>query len=264
MDKRIKQKIKTKLAEADKLKKRLDKFRPFDVTIEEYFRKYLDIILTYESNAMEGSTLSLNETKGILTRGRISMPATTREVFEVINHRDAIRYIETLTNKYLVTQKEILGVHKNILKHIRDDKAGKFRKEGVFILPSYGKFSIKYFSNWKQVPSLIKKLLQWLNDNAKKYHPILLAAELHYRFVMIHPFVDGNGRTARLLANLILLQHGYPYANITVKSKDRYLEAITTADSTKDMTAFYLIVIDAVIDMLKLYIKTYKERIIWK
>jgi Fic family protein len=91
-----------------------------------------------------------------------------------------------------------------------------------------------------------------------------LAAELHYRFVMIHPFIDGNGRTARLLANLILLQNGYPYASITVKSKDRYLEAISIADAKKDMGMFYLIVIDAVTEMLKLYIKTYKERIIWK
>ncbi|MDR1323036.1 MAG: Fic family protein, partial [Candidatus Margulisbacteria bacterium] len=184
MDRKTKQRIEARLAEADKLKKRLDKFRPFDVTIEEHFKKYLDIVLTYESNAIEGNTLSLNDTKRILTRGQITKPASTREIFEVINHRDAIRYIETLANKQLVSKKEILNIHKNILKNISDKNAGAFRKEGVYILPTYGEAPIKHFPKWQQIPSLTKELLQWLNNNAKKYHPILLAAELHYRFVM--------------------------------------------------------------------------------
>ncbi|MDR1323013.1 MAG: Fic family protein [Candidatus Margulisbacteria bacterium] len=261
-------KITNGLADIDRLKGELDALKPFDAEITRYFKDYLDAELTYNTNAIEGSTLSFFDTKEILQKGYVYKATPTREILEVINHRDAIRYLETLTSKppYIVSVEEILNLHREILKGIRNDRAGKFRQEDVYIRirNADGTAGVKNFPEWQKAPDKITALLQWLRDNERNYHPVILAAEFHYRFVSIHPFIDGNGRTSRLLMNLILLQNGYPYANIKITDREKYITAITTADKTQDMTEFYLVVVDALITMLQLYIKTFKERIIWK
>ncbi|MDR1453294.1 MAG: Fic family protein [Candidatus Margulisbacteria bacterium] len=259
----------SKLKEIDRLKKELDGLQPFDKTVWEYFKAYLDTELTYNSNAIEGSTLSLWETKEILDKGYVYKTTPTREILEVINHRDALRYLETLTSAkppYIISTAEILNLHREILKGIKNDRAGKFRQENVYIRlkKEDASTAVKNFPEWQAVPELVTDLLRWLRDSEKNYHPVILAAELHYRFVAIHPFIDGNGRTSRLLMNLILLQNGYTFANVAMQHRTTYINAITTADNTQDMTVFYLVVIEALKTMLELYIKTFKERIIWK
>jgi Fic family protein len=257
-------KITNQLAEIDKLKKTLDGLRPFDQMVWSYFQNHLDALLTYNTNAIEGSTLSFGDTKDILEKGQIYKPANTREILEVLNHRDALRYIETLRQKppYIVSEAEVLAIHKNILKGIHNERAGVYRCEPVYIRMQSGQ--VKNFPDWQKVPDLTRGLLQWLRDSAPKYHPVVLSAELHYRFVAIHPFIDGNGRAARLLMNLLLLQNGYPLADISLGKRAEYMLAISTADNTQDLTEFYLVVLAAVQEMLELYVKTFTERIIWQ
>jgi Fic family protein len=262
------QKITDRLTAIDLLRKELETLKPFDTEIMRYFKDYLDAELTYNTNAIEGSALSFFDTKEILQKGYVYKATPTREILEVINHGDAIRYLETLAPKppYIVSAAEILNLHREILKGIRNDRAGKFRQESVYIRVRNvdGTVEVKNFPEWQEVPDKVTALLQWLRDNKQNYHPVILAAEFHYRFVSIQPFVDGNGRASRLLMNLILLQNGYPYANIKMADREKYIAAITAADKTQDMTEFYLVVMDALITMLHLYIKTFKERIIWK
>jgi len=256
--------IKNKIEKIDELKSSISQFEPFDAQISEHLLKYLDVELTYNSNAIEGSTLSFEDTKGILEKGFVYKATKTREILEVVNHRDALRYIETLKRKapYLVSIEEILNIHREILKGIDNEFAGKYRNSPVYIRTSEGK--IKHFPEFQEVPQLINNLLNWLREKEMQLHPVLLASEFHYRFVAIHPFVDGNGRTSRLLMNLLLIQAGYPMANISVKNRSQYIEAIKIADESNDMQPFFTVVLDALIEMLKLYLETFEKRIIWK
>ena len=253
-----------RLNEIDQLKQRLEALTPYDPVILDYFKKALDVDLTYNSNAIEGSTLTLQETKFILNDGLVSKPKPVREVLEAINHRDAIRYVETLKPHvpHIISEEEILNIHREILKGIHPSYAGTYRTDAVYIKLRTGK--IQHFCEWTEVSSKVKALLQWVRDHASEFHPVLLAAELHYRFVSIHPFIDGNGRTARLLMNLILIQHGYPMADIKVESREPYLDAIQLARETENMIPFYEVGIDALKESLMLHIETFEKRILWK
>ena len=256
--------IEDKLSEIDMLRQKLDSFRPFDKELLSYLNTYLDAELTYNSNAIEGSTLSFNDTKFILNDGYIPKGHNVQEILEVINHRDALRYVETLAEKspYIISEAELLNLHREILKGINNHYAGKYRNDAVYIRTGSGK--IQHFPEWQEVPEQVIKLLQWLRDHETHYHPVILASELHYRFVSIHPFIDGNGRTSRLLMNLILLQNGYPMANIKMDNRPAYMEAIEYARENKDMAKFYLVIIEALKEMLELNIETFERRVVWK
>lgn len=234
----------------DEKKALLDSKRPLPEYTVKSIRENLLLEWTYNSNAIEGNTLTLMETKVVL-EGITVGGKTLREHLEVINHRDAILYIEDIVrNGEPLTEWQIKNIHRLILKGIDDKYAGKYRDQQVII------------SGAKHIPPepfLIKEKMEnfinWYNKDAKGLHPIERAAMVHIIFVGIHPFIDGNGRTSRLLLNLELMKNGYPPIVIRVENRLRYYSALDKAHTTGDNREFIEIVSDEVEKTLDMYLK---------
>lgn len=256
-------KIENKLIQIDKLKKELDAYRPLKADQVKSLKTYFDIELTYNSNAIEGSTISLAETKIILLDGLTIGGKTTREHLEVINHKEAIDYIEEIAKKPIkeITRTDLLNIHAIILRGIDTANAGKYRSVNVYVIQSDDQ---KHrFPEPHLLSEYMDDFFKWLKET-DNLHPVVFASEAHYRLVSIHPFVDGNGRTSRLLMNLILIQHGYPPANIKMTDRPKYLAAIEKAQRENDKDDFYDLIADSVKDSLEIYLKTIQEKILWK
>lgn len=189
----------------DVLKQKLDQHRPLTPSIIKNLQEDLILRWTYHSNAIEGNTLTLLETKVVLEGITVGGKAL-REHFEAINHRDAIYYVEDIIRKdEPFSEWQIRNIHQLILKNIDDDNAGRYRQQNVLISGAT--------SNPPDYTLLNDKMAQfvdWYNTEANQLHPIERAAKVHADFVGIHPFIDGNGRTSRLLMNLELMKVGYP------------------------------------------------------
>lgn len=217
-------------------KKILDRYRPFPKPILERLRDQFIIEWTYNSNAIEGNTLTLRETMLVLERGITVKGKTLREHFEVTNHRAAIFELEKIIQlKEKISEESILKLHTHILDNIDDQYAGVYRRENVRIL---GARLIP--PNPMKVPKLMKDFFHWLDENSEKLSIIELAAVAHYKFVSIHPFIDGNGRTGRLFMNLLLMQHGYPPAVILATDRQKYYRVLNQANlgNLKPFVAF--------------------------
>ncbi len=203
----------------------------------------LAIRWTYNSNAIEGNTLTLKETKvaleGITIGGK-----TITEHLEVINHKEAIDYLEEVS-KLPLTEKIIKDLHFLILKQIDSKNAGIYRKENVIISGAKHRPS-KYL----EVPTLMEKLVYDYNNSFKEFHPIVKAALLHGEFVKIHPFVDGNGRTARILLNFSLMKDGFLPVVFTKEQRLLYYNALDEAHTTFEYTNFISMVNNLLIDEL--------------
>ena len=195
------------LNEIDALKLKLDQFRAFD---SYRITQALELEYTFESNRIEGNTLTLRETDLVINEGLTISGKSMREHLEAINHQEAIAYIKHLMEKNSsINEREVLSIHNLILRGIHPEDAGRYRRVQVMIKGS---------SYMPPQPYLVSKEMEdffiWYETNKNSLHPIVLAAEVHERIVTIHPFIDGNGRTSRLIMNLILLQSGYVIANI--------------------------------------------------
>jgi Fic family protein len=168
----------------------------------------------------------LHETRLIIEEGLTIGSKPLKEYLGAKNHPDAIRFIETLVEKNdSITEEDILKLHGLILHEI-EEYAGRYRKSGVRVAGAY--FQPPRSS---EISKLMSELIEWLKKNIEELSPIEQAALFHYKFVKIHPFSDGNGRTARLLMNLILLKNGYPFIiNITQNERRKYLDALKEAD----------------------------------
>jgi Fic family protein len=191
--------------------------------------EYLDIEWTYNSNAIEGNTMSLRETMLILKEGLTISGKSMREHLEVTNHKNAIDYLDELLKKIEpITQEDIKKIHYLILEGINNRYAGKYRDVEVYISGSNA-----ILPKPEVVPGLMLGFSQWLVERQEKgdLHPVRFAAQAHFKLVGIHPFVDGNGRTARLLMNLILMKYGYPIAIVGCETEQRksYYSSIRTA-----------------------------------
>lgn len=235
----------------DKKKRILDDHRPLPPQIVENLREYLLVDWTYNSNAIEGNTLTLQETK-IVLEGITVGGKSLREHFEVINHKEAVLYVEELiSNKEPLTEHIIKQLHYLVLKNIRDRDAGKYREVNVFITGS------KHVPPMNSlVPPRMRELKDWLpSKDARDLHPIERAARFHHAFVNIHPFADGNGRTARLLMNLLLIQDGFPITVIKTARRQEYYRALEKASIDKDYTEIITLLADEVENSLDLFLK---------
>ena len=224
------------LDEIDFLKAKLDSFRAFD---SYRITQALELEYTFESNRIEGNTMTLRETESVINEGLTISGKTMREHLEIINHQEAIAYIKDLTQKNTsINEREVLSIHNLILRGIHPEEAGRYRKVQVMIQGS---------SHMPPQPFLIANEMEnffiWFEANKNSIHPIVLAAEMHERLITIHPFIDGNGRTSRLVMNLILLQHGYIIANIKgdYESKMQYYQALETAQTKNNKEDFLLL-----------------------
>jgi len=213
----------------DKLKAKLDNYRPLKPEIVQNLREDLILRWTYNSNAIEGNTLTLNETKvaleGITVGGK-----TLREHFEAINHREAIYFVESLVqNGEPLTEYSIKSLHALILKNIDDTNAGSYRNINV------------------------EEFISWYQNEAQKLHPIERAARVHVDFVGIHPFSDGNGRTSRLLMNFELMKNGFPPAILKVENRLAYYEFLDKAHTQRDYKSFMNLVCEIVEESFEPY-----------
>ncbi|HEX4068488.1 MAG TPA: Fic family protein [Candidatus Babeliales bacterium] len=226
--------IKDTLKRIDEKKKRVDAFHPLPLELVTNLQEWLAVNFIYETNALEGNSLSHMET-AIVIGGK-----TLHEHIELIDCARAVTFItERARNKKNISADDILILYK--------------------------------FTSEKIDPSLdLVDFMQWLHSAAD--HPIIVAALAHYKLVTIHPFIDGNGlpfvlrqaqderrakegRTARLLMNLLLLQHGYPLAIIKKEQRPQYIAAIEHARETDDFDQFYEVIISAVEYSLDMYLE---------
>jgi Fic family protein len=235
-------------------KKRLDKFRPLPPTLVTRLKQQMTIEYAYNSNAIEGNTLTLQETKLVIEEGITIQGKSIPETLEAKNHPQAIKYIENLiTGRNEINEKTVLRTHKLIMTNIAED-AGHYRTTrakitGASFTPPPS----------PEVKPKINELLKWLEENPDEYTPIELAAVFHHRFVQMHPFTEGNGRTARLLMNAILMKKGYPFITIVPKrDRPKYLKALLEAD-LGNTSAFVNFVARCVERALDTYLEAIEE-----
>ena len=235
--------------EVDSLKKELDSKRPIPKETLKSLKESINLEWTYNSNGIEGNTLTLRETQVVL-EGITVGGKSIKEHLEAINHEKAILYLDDLVkDKNPITEWNIKNIHQLILKDIDNDNAGRYRKENVTI-----KGATHVPPDYIKIPELMEKLI--LNYNTwNEYHPIIKAVLLHGELVKIHPFVDGNGRTSRLLMNLDLMNSGYNPVIIKKESRLKYYEALDKAHTTGDYTDFVKLVTKLEVEMLKKYLE---------
>ncbi|MEA1914358.1 MAG: Fic family protein [Campylobacterota bacterium] len=235
-------------------KLQLDSLRPLSNEQVKDLKKIYDIDLTYNSNAIEGSTLTYSETKLILNEGLTIGGKKMDEHLEVINHKDALDFIESISHlkSNEIKLKDIKDIHYLILKAISSVDAGKYRIKPVGVRKSDG--TIYQFTQPLKVQEEMDNFIYWLQNNTEDLDPITLATQAHYKFVTIHPFIDGNGRTARLLMNLILIQNGYPPAVIKVSNRVEYIQAIEKVQNENILEDFSMVIAKAVDESLDTYL----------
>ncbi len=236
-------------------KKILDKHRPFDAALVKNLEEWFKIELTYTSNAIEGNTLTRAETALVVEKGLTIGGKSITEHLEATNHAAALDLIkEQIKHKPSdLKEKDILKIHEIILDRIDRENAGIYRRVPVRISGS-----AVALPNPRKVQELMDEFFVWIKKE-DKMHAVELAAEAHYRFVTIHPFIDGNGRTARLLMNMILMMKGFPPAIIRKNDRLAYIKSLEKpqlvngeGDSKND---YFKLISAAVNRSLNIYLK---------
>ncbi|MBI3284228.1 MAG: Fic family protein [Burkholderiales bacterium] len=236
------------LGTVDTLKTSLDAARPLPSHTVASLREKLALEWTYHSNAIEGNTLTLRETKVVL-EGITVGGKSLREHFEATNHRDAILYVEEIVARNeALSEWQIKNIHSLVLKGIDDGEAGRYRQENVAIT---GASTTP--PGFLHLADEMRSLLEW-RQHAATAHPVKRAAELHTRFVKIHPFIDGNGRTGRLLLNFELMKAGYPPAVIRKEDRLAYYDALDVACASGAYDGITQLVAEAVERSLRVYL----------
>ncbi len=208
-------------------KQDLQASRPLPKIALNKIRESLSIEWTYNSNSIEGNTLSLRETQMVLQEGITIKGKSLHEHFETHNHDKAIDYLYSIVNNnYVLRNIDILSIHSLVLRSIEDDFAGRIRNGGVRI--SGANFVPP---NANKVSDLLEELIDFINTNPLQLNDIELAAVFHHKLVYIHPFFDGNGRTVRLAMNLLLMRCGFPPAIILKNDRKKYYEALNQANN---------------------------------
>jgi Fic family protein/DNA-binding XRE family transcriptional regulator len=236
------------LEEIDVIKSKLVKHRALD---SYRIAQALELEYTFESNRIEGNTLTLKETDLVINEGITISGKSMREHLEAINHKEALEYLKELILKDAdFSERDLLQLHALILKGIDAKNAGKYRDVQVMIKGS---------RHLPPQPYIIKKQMEdlffWYQAHKNELHPIILAAELSERLVTIHPFIDGNGRTSRLIMNLILLKNGYVIANIKgdIENRMNYYNALENAQVDLHKAGFHLFVAEVELQALTRY-----------
>lgn len=235
------------------LKEELDRHRPIPPEKMEVIDEKLTIEWTFNSNAIEGNTLSLEETAFFLKRGLTSQGKSMVEYLEAQNHAEAIGYLkDVLGRERALTEDLIKELHALLMKGIdwmwigppenrvrKSTRPGQYKIEPNHVIRLDG--TVHYYCEPIKVPEEMERLLAFYEEHRRTRHPVEMAAELHYSLVAIHPFADGNGRVARLLMNLILMQNEYPPAVIRNERREEYYRALMAADEG-DLSGFVTLV----------------------
>lgn len=242
--------IQNKLVQCERQQQMLWAYRPLSPDTLRSLREYYRVGLTYTSNALEGNSLTESETKVIIEDGMTIEGKPLRDIYEAVGHAKAYDFLHQLIHDAPFSEETICTIHRLFYQQIDADKAGHYRKIPVFI--SGSRYAV---SPVAEIPKRMHQLVSWYNSHEGKMHPVELAAELHQRFVYIHPFVDGNGRVARLLMNLALMRNDYNIAIIPAVCRAEYITALEQGH--RDADVFVGFVADRVImtqlDILRLF-----------
>ena len=259
-------------AALDRLKADLDALRPLAPEQEQRVLQKFRLEWNYNSNAIEGNSLTLGETRSLLLHGLTAAGKPMRDHLDIKGHNEAVLWLEDFVrDERPLTEQFIRGMHEVLLGEAYYTSAqtatgqptrkmivpGQYKQQPNNVLTATGEMF--YFASPEDTPAQMRDLVDWYRaeEAAPTMHPVALAAEFHYRFVRIHPFDDGNGRMSRLLMNLILLRHGYPMTVIKATDRNPYLAALSAADAG-DPEPFLRFIIDNVEAGLQLMIRAAK------
>lgn len=215
-----------RIADADQLREEISRHRPLKGQALKQLRDYFRISLTWASNALEGNSLTETETKVVIEDGLTIGGKPLKDHYEAIGHAEAFDYLHKLARRTAISERDILKLHKLFYYRVDATHAGHYRKQNVIVTGT--DFAFPAPSELKGLMSAFASEIPRLREEK---HPIEFAALLHTRLVTIHPFVDGNGRTARLLMNLALLQAGYPVTIIPPVLRSEYLTTVRESNS---------------------------------
>lgn len=226
--------------------------RPLSPQLVKKLREQFSFDLTYNSNAIEGNKLTLKETYLVINDGLTVKGKSLKDHLEAKNHNEAIHYLFELVEhnkKHTLNEQLIRSLQNLIVKETEVTDVGRYRQGNVMITGSSHKPPDAF-----KIPKLMEDLIIWIRLNTRKLHPVQLAALAHHKLVNIHPFTDGNGRTARLFMNLILMQKGYPMVVILKNDRQKYYRALEKADkgNTDDIEKF---IAQAVERSMNIYLK---------
>jgi Fic family protein len=209
--------------------------------------------MTYHSNAIEGNSLTLRETALVLQEGVTIKGKPLKDHLEATDHQHALDFLYDLVDRDRapVSERLIRQLHQLVVRETEAADAGTYRTGSVLIA---GAAHIP--PEAVDVPRQMGELIQWLGANTRRLHPVELAARFHHRLTAIHPFVDGNGRTARLAMNLLLMHRGYPLAIILKPDRQKYYRVLQAADRGK-VAPLVLFIGQAVERSLDLYVRAF-------
>ena len=202
--------------------------------LSKQLKKDLNIKWTYNSTGIEGKSYTLNQTRILLAEGITIGGKRLVEHLEIIGHSEAIEYLEDIIeNNVELTEREIKNIHSLVTKDIENVNSGAYRNNAVYISGSKHIPPQPYLVSEK-----MEELMLWYNNESKNIHPIERAAILHGEFVSIHPFIDGNGRTARLLLNFELMKNNYPAIIIEIEEREKYFDALEVGNLSGNWDKF--------------------------
>lgn len=248
---------KTLLKRIDEKLLLIQSHRPLSGALVQKLKEQFSIEMTYNSNAIEGNRLTLKETFLVISEGITVKGKSLKDHLEAKNHNEAVHYLYDLIEhdkRQTVSERLIRSLQQLVIKDIEDQDAGQYRKGNVIITGSKHHPPEPY-----EVPKLMEDLVSWIRKNQSNLHPIELAALAHHRLVHIHPFTDGNGRTARLFMNLILMQKGYPLVVILKNDRQKYYRALDRADRG-DASEVEKLIAQAVERSMNIYLQVIKSR----
>ena len=237
------------LQKAEDLRDRVIALRPFPEETLKSLREYYRIGLTYTSNALEGNSLTVSETKVVIEDGLTIKGKPLHDVYEAVGHAHAYDYIHTLATSKPLEEKDIRELHRLFYEKIDVEKAGHYRTVPVFI--SGSRYAV---SPAARIESDMKKFVKWFNDNEHKLPTPEFAALAHQKFVFIHPFIDGNGRVARLILNLALIRGEYTIALIPSVLRHEYVQSLELSHKTPKVFVDFIAsrIIETQKDLLRL------------
>ncbi|MBS1935830.1 MAG: Fic family protein, partial [Bacteroidetes bacterium] len=233
--------------EINQLKAEADSFKPLSKETEDRILQKFRLDWNYHSNAIEGNKLTYGETVAFLLEGTTAKAKPLKDHLDIKGHDEAVKYLISLVKdkNYLLTETEIRNLHKLLLKEPywvdavtpdglstrKEIKIGEYKSSTNHVITPTGE--THYYATLEQTPIMMGELMEWYKDakEDKAIHPLILASLFHHQFVAIHPFDDGNGRMARLLMNMMLMQETYPPVVVKQEDRQNYYQVLRQADA---------------------------------